>query len=76
MKIPSRKPAQKPRPIWRCGNTVFPIELSRQGRNRYSVQYGKQVKSDLNYSGAAKEIGYCLMHALACDGKVDSLPDV
>ncbi len=67
-----RKPKPKPQPIWRCGNIAFPLELSRTGRNRYTVQYGKQVKAGLDYLQAASELGVCLMHALACEGKVDS----
>jgi hypothetical protein len=67
-----KKPKPNPRPIWSCGNIAFPLELSRTGRGRYTVQYGKQEKRNLDYLQAASELGVCLMHALACDGKVDS----
>lgn len=35
---------------------------------RFIVTYGLQVKSGLDHSEAAREIGCCLMHALACTG--------
>lgn len=33
----------------------------------YTVQYGKQVKSNLNYEQACLELGSCLMHAFYCE---------
>jgi len=49
---------------------AFPITLIQTGKNQFSVIYGEQEKHDLTYSDAAHEYGVCVMHALACDGKV------
>ncbi len=51
---------------------AFPIELLQQGKDRFTVRYGKQVKKELNYAEAAAEYGACIMHALACDGLLDN----
>jgi len=47
-----------------------PIRLIRQ-KGRYIVTYGLQVQRYLSYEDAAKEIGESIMHAIACDGKLD-----
>jgi hypothetical protein len=39
---------------------------------RFKVTYGLQVKAGLTYAQAAKELGECLMHALANEGKIDN----
>lgn len=36
------------------------------------VTYGKQIKSNLTYAQAAKELGECIFHHLACEGKLDN----
>lgn len=54
---------------------AFPITLSQTGPNNFTVTYGKQVKSGLSYSAAAREYGACVMHALACDDKLDNSDD-
>ena len=53
-------------------NGAFPIHLDQQGRDRFTVIYGKQVKNDLTYGEAASELGTCIMHALACEGMLDN----
>lgn len=50
----------------------FGITLSQTGIDKFTVQYGKQIKERLNYHNAALELGSCIMHALACDGKLDN----
>lgn len=49
-----------------------PIKLTQQGKDRFTVTYGQQVKANLTYAHAAKELGSCIMHALACTGKLDN----
>lgn len=49
----------------------YRIELKRKSSNNFSVVYGKQFKDGLTYAEAAKELGACIMHALACEGKLD-----
>lgn len=51
---------------------AFPIHLERQGKDRFTVVYGLQVKKDLDYGEAAMELGSCIMHTLACEGKLDN----
>lgn len=50
----------------------FPIVLKQQARNKFTVVYGKQTKPGLTYSAAAAELGSCVMHALACDDRLDN----
>lgn len=48
-------------------------ETRRVGRPAiYMVAYGQQIKDNLDYWGACKELGSCIMHALACEGKLES----
>lgn len=53
------------------GSSPFPIQLTKQGKDKYTVIYGKQVTKDLNHTQASHELGECIMHALQCDGKLD-----
>lgn len=50
----------------------FPVRLYQNGRDRFTVQYGLQVREGLDYTRAAAEFGSCLMHALACNGLLDN----
>jgi hypothetical protein len=50
----------------------FEITLSQKGKDNFAVQYGKQYTEGLPYSEAAFELGACIMHALACDSKLDN----
>lgn len=51
---------------------AFPVELQQQGRDNFTVVYGKQVKEKLTYGAACTELGAAIMHALACDGRLDN----
>jgi len=46
------------------------ITLTQQGVNSFTVTYGLQVKKGLSWRGAATELGSCIMHAAACEGKL------
>lgn len=48
------------------------IILEQLGKDRFKVQYGLQVKAGLTYSQAAKELGACIMHSLACKDMLDN----
>lgn len=50
----------------------YPIVLSQQGVDSFTVQYGKQFDRNLSYGEAAKKFGECLMHSLSCEGKIDN----
>lgn len=54
------------------GHACNRVILSQQGSNNFTVTYGKQARAELNYEQAALELGACIMHALACDGKLDN----
>jgi hypothetical protein len=51
---------------------AFPIQLLQAGPDDFTVIYGKQVRTHLTYARAAHEYGEAIMHALACDGKLDN----
>ena len=54
------------------GQNPITVRLIQTDFDRFTVRYGKQIKTDLNYSDAAHELGACLMHYAACDGRLDS----
>ncbi len=49
----------------------YNVQLRKRSANNFTVVYGKQTKSSLTYADAAKELGECIMHALALEGKLD-----
>ena len=49
----------------------YDIVLLQKEPDNFTVQYGAEVKSNLDYYQAAKSIGLCIRHALSCDGKID-----
>ncbi len=55
-------------------NLAFPIKLEQceNGDHIFTVTYGKQVEDDLTYCKAGQALGFAIMHALSCDGKLDN----
>ena len=49
----------------------YDIILLQNNHDNFTVQYGAEVESNLDYSQAAKSVGFCIMHALSCDGKIN-----
>lgn len=49
----------------------YPIILKKKSKNLYTVTYGKQVSDPLTYEQASNELGYSILHALSCEGKLD-----
>ena len=49
----------------------YAIVLQQNEPDNFTVQYGEEIESNLDYSQAAKSIGFCVMHALSCDGKIN-----
>ena len=49
----------------------YDIVLLQNDCDNFTVQYGAEIESNLDYSQAAKSIGFCIMHALSCDGKIN-----
>ena len=58
--------------VLEMNDLAFPIKLEQSGPDNFTVTYGAQVKSWLNYERAAREFGECIFHALACDGRLDN----
>lgn len=57
--------------LFTLSTLAFPIALAKDG-GRYVVAYGRQLKKGLTYDQAALELGAAIMHALACDGRLDN----
>jgi hypothetical protein len=56
-------------PIFNAPATVI---LYQNGIDSFAVRYGLQLKTGLSYAQAASEFGACVMHACACDSKLDN----
>jgi hypothetical protein len=50
----------------------YPVRLFQTGFDRFTVEYGKQVKRTMSYSEAGAEFGLCVMHSASCAGKLDN----
>ena len=46
------------------------ITLMQNSKGEFVVQYGYQQFTTKYYAEASKELGKCIMHALACEGKI------
>lgn len=53
-------------------HTDLDVSLHQTGKDLFIVTYGKQETLFLNYAEAAHELGESIMHALACEGKLDN----
>lgn len=62
----------EPHVAFSINTLAYDITLMQHGKDRFSVTYGAQVKTGLAYAEAAKELGECIMHALVCDGEVQT----
>ena len=47
------------------------IKVQRTSTLRFRVIYGEQIKENLYYDEAAKELGLCIMHRAGCEGFID-----
>ncbi len=57
---------------YRVNINVWPIVLEQDGPNDFTVRYGQQVRDGLHYTAAARELGAAIMHALACEDRLDN----
>lgn len=48
----------------------FEIKLIQTGPETFDVIYGKQMICNLDYVSAARELGFSIMHAAACEGNL------
>ena len=51
---------------------MIEVKQSTNKRKRFTVTYGAEVTPNLTYSRAAKELGECIFHHLACEGLLDN----
>jgi len=49
-----------------------PVKLEQKANGKFKVTYGNHVRYDLSYGSAARELGECIMHSLACSGTLDA----
>lgn len=49
-----------------------PVRAAFHDWPKFSVIYGKDLKQNLTPSDAAHELGVCIIHALECNGWVQS----
>ena len=57
--------------IFETNDTGYPVTVRQAADRTFSVQYGKQLKTNLSYEEAAQELGYCIFHGLACESKIE-----
>lgn len=50
----------------------YGVFIKQTGKDSFTVRYGLQVKRKMTYAEAAKEMGACIMHALACEGDIEN----
>lgn len=51
-------------------NASLGITVWQNSKGFFRVNYGLQESSGLSYAQAAAELGKCIFHALACEGKL------
>ncbi len=64
--------------VWQQDDGVFGIALMQHPKRKhgsFSVQYGRQLDHDLTYAEACAKLGQAIMHAAACDDKLDNERD-
>jgi hypothetical protein len=57
---------------WDVSMAGYPIRLEQMGKNKFRVTYGQQIIDCTTYGSAAKELGVCIMHALALEGRLNT----
>ncbi len=45
-----------------------PVTIAQSSNKRFVVVYGEQVKANLTYEQAAKNLGECILHSACCVG--------
>lgn len=65
-------PARKPKLCYAIKIAGYSITLEQQAKSNFIVTYGKQVDRNLSYNNAALMFGAAIMHALACEGRLDN----
>lgn len=58
--------------FFKGAKSKYLIELHQTGFDSFTVIYGLQVKTGLSYGEACAELGACIMHNQACNGRIDN----
>ncbi len=64
--------SRRPKICFELTSLAYPIRLEQNGIDNFNVIYGGDIKNRLSYGDAAKNLGIAIMHALACDSKLDN----
>lgn len=67
-----QKHKMKKTTCFEINDLAFQIKLEQTGVDSFTVTYGKHVTPKLSYGSAATELGASIMHALACEQKLDN----
>ncbi len=59
-------------PVYEITTLAVPISLYQDPDGLFTVVYGKQIDAGLGYALACNKLGGAILHALACDGKLDN----
>lgn len=51
------------KPVWTDNDTLHRISLHQQGKDKFSVEYGKQIFASLTYAQAAAKLGEAIMRS-------------
>lgn len=51
------------------------VTLEQHSNGKFRVIYGKEVRDNLSYGAAARELGECLLHSMSCASLLDSTDD-
>ncbi len=57
--------------IFETNDTGYFVIVCQAADRTFSVQYGKQLRTNLSYAEAAQELGSCIFRGLACEGKIE-----
>lgn len=57
--------------VFAIEDLAFPVRLAKVKNNKFRLTYGKQVLDGLTYETAAKQLGFSILHALHCEGKIE-----
>ena len=57
--------------VFKIEKAGYDIVLLQNEPDNFTVQYCAEIESNLDYSQAAKSLGFCIMHALSRDGRIN-----
>lgn len=61
-----------PNPYDKNASALIEVKQSDRKDALFTVSYGVQVKTGLTYARAARELGECMFHHLACESLLNN----